>query len=99
MSPSIQDPTSGVPKKSSSVISRRNPDGTFALMHLEQEEHLFSLDGIAAEFWDLMDSRRSLEQIKRLLIQKHSPPLKRFELDLSKLIKSLRKADLISFEK
>jgi len=82
-------------KRSPKLISRKNNDGTVAVMSIESDDCIFSLDGIAAEFWMLIDGKRSVEKICKDLIKKHDPPLARFEKDVQKLIKSLRDARLI----
>ncbi|MGZ3708528.1 MAG: hypothetical protein ACXWPM_06895, partial [Bdellovibrionota bacterium] len=54
----------GVPHLEKSVLSRKNADGTIAIMRLENDEFFFTLDGIAAEIWGLIDGKRSFDKIE-----------------------------------
>jgi hypothetical protein len=88
-------PESAVLSKSNDVLSRKNFDGSVAVLHLLNDEYFFTLDGIAAEFWTMIDGRTPLDEIKSRLIEKHKPPVKRFEADVQKLITNLRNKELI----
>ena len=84
-----------VPKKVGNLVSRTNEDGTVAVMSLELDDSIYSIDGVAAEVWDLIDGKRSIDQICRILLRKHSVSEERLRKDAGKLITSLRAARLI----
>jgi hypothetical protein len=84
-----------IPLLHESVISRINSDKTVSIVNLELDDTCFSLDGIAADAWILIDGENSLDNIKNRLIKKHRPPLEKFNQDFDKLIKKLKKENLI----
>jgi hypothetical protein len=84
-----------VPKKAQEILARKNFDGTVAIMHLENDEHFFTIDGIAADAWKLIDGKTSLSKIRAQLVKKHKPPLDRLAKDLRVLIKTLQKEKLL----
>ena len=82
--------------KEKNTLSRKNSDGTVAIMNLNNDQYFFTLDGIAAELWMRIDNKSTLEKISAELIKKYSPPLPKFHRDVTKLIQGLRKEKLIS---
>lgn len=79
------------------VVFRKNRDGEVYVIRLDQEDSFFSIDGIAAEMFLLINGKRSIGQIKRKLITKHDPPLKQFDKDVLRFLKLLQKSGLIEF--
>ncbi len=67
-----------------------------AIMRLEDDEFFFVLDGIAAEFWNLIDGKTSLSKIKKKVSDKHEPPVTKFEKDVAKLVTDLKKEKLVT---
>jgi hypothetical protein len=84
-----------VPQKAQEILARKNFDGTVAIMHLENDEHFFTIDGIAADAWKLIDGKSTLSKIRAQLVKKHKPPLDRITKDLKILIKTLQKEKLL----
>jgi hypothetical protein len=86
---------SSPPKKSKDILIRKNSDGTITAMRLDNDRYFVRLDGIAAELWSMIDGRTSLEKIKEKIIQRHQPPLRRFESDVKRLMKNLVREKLL----
>jgi hypothetical protein len=82
-------------KRRKDILSRKDQDGTVAVLGLENEKFFHTLNGIAAEVWGLIDGKRSLGEIKKALIKKYDPPIDRFSKDVDKLIKDLKKEKLL----
>ena len=81
--------------KADDVLVRKNPDQTLSILKIEDEENFYTLDGIAAELYSMIDGTRTLDQIKKQLMEKHSPPKAKFTKDVDQLVKQLKKAQLI----
>lgn len=81
--------------RSPDVLARRAQDGVISVLRLDDDRYFYQIDGIAAEFWQLMNGKRTLEQIKRKLILKHKPPLARFEQSVTRFLADLRREKLI----
>jgi hypothetical protein len=90
-------PRDPVPSLQESIISRVNPNKTVSIVNLELDDTCYSLDGIAADAWVLIDGQNSLNHIKTKLVRKHQPPIDKFNHDFEKLIKTLKKENLITF--
>ena len=66
------------PRPSAGVISRTNPDGSVAIMALDNERYYFTISDLAAEVWKKLDGKRTLRQILNYFIKKHGLPQNRF---------------------
>jgi hypothetical protein len=77
------------------VLTRKNGDGSVAVMRLDNDEYFFTCDGLAAEIWNAIDGRSSIEAIQVKLQKKYSPPQARFKKDLTNLIRKLKKERLV----
>lgn len=88
-----------VPRVPTDVISRRDTAGNITIMRLDDEEDFFTLDGIAAEMWTLVDGKQSLESIREKLIKKFTPPESLFDRDLTKMLGELAQEKLILLDK
>ncbi|MBI3557785.1 MAG: PqqD family protein [Deltaproteobacteria bacterium] len=82
-------------QRAKDVLSRRNVDGTVAIMRLADDQHFFTIEGVAAEVWLMIDGQASINQIKETIMRKHKPSEARLDRNLSKLIKGLLKEKLI----
>lgn len=85
-----------VPTRPLEVLARKNLDGTVAIMRLDNDEYFYTLNGIAAEAWALIDGKTELGEIQRKLIEKFNPPMSRFQKDMAKLIADLKKEKLLT---
>jgi hypothetical protein len=86
-----------VPKKVDAVLARKNPDGSLSILHLDADEKIYLIEGIAAEVFTLIDGTRSIEKISEKITLKHSPPEAKFGKDLSAFLKWLSKNELIRY--
>lgn len=84
-------------RHASTVLSRKNSDGTVALMNIGAEEFFYSIDGIAAEFWMSLDGSKSVRRISESLKKKHhGMEPTQFDQAVTQLVRSLQKEGLVS---
>jgi hypothetical protein len=84
-----------VPVRNRDALFRKNPDGTLAILRLDNDEYYYTINGLAAEVWLMIDGKSSVEAISKKIVAKHSVPLARFQNDVHKLLQSLVKERLI----
>lgn len=84
-----------IPKRSQMSLSRRDRDGSIAIIILNNSRHYFIADGIRAEVWSLIDGKRSLKNIAAKITQDHgieeSVSLKKIQ----KIISEFKKEKLL----
>lgn len=85
----------GTPERADELLERDNADGTVAVMRLGDEEHFYTIDGVAAEVWKLIDGNTSVDDIRKNIIERFNPPEDRFETDLAEFLGELQKKKLI----
>lgn len=86
------------PRRLPDVLVRNNPDGSVLIMKLDMSRYFFSLDGIGAEVWKMINNKNSLADIEKKMIQKFDPPVARFRKDLQDLLRKLVRDRLISID-
>lgn len=79
---------------SSDIVTRRKESGEFLIVGLNDDDHYFSIDGIAADVWEGLEKKEKLDKILAKLKKKY--PKDDVEKDVEKFIKSLIKNKLIS---
>ena len=84
-----------VPVRARDILARKNSDGSVAILRLDNDQHFFLIDGLAAEIWNGINGKTPLRAITKKIAGEHNPPVAKFESDTRKLIKSLQKAHLI----
>lgn len=84
-----------VPKLPLEVLARKNFDGTISIMRLDNDEFFYSLDGVAAEAWQMFDGKTSCEKIAVKLAAKHKVSTSIVNRNMEQLIKRLHKEKLI----
>jgi hypothetical protein len=77
------------------LLARKNTDGSLAIMRLDNDESFFILDGIAAEFWAMIDGNSPISTLKQQLVRKHQPPVVEFDRDVARLVTELKKERLV----
>ncbi len=82
-------------RRAEEVVSRKNPDGSVSIMHFENEKFFFSVTGVAAEFWGMLDGKRPLADIQARLAKKHRVSEKKIAEPVLKLVRSLVNAKLV----
>lgn len=85
--------------KSSEILSRANADGSIAIIRVDSDKNFYSLDGIAANVWQLLDGKKSLQKIKINLSQSHKVDLDAISRDTNALVKKLLTHNLIKLKK
>jgi hypothetical protein len=86
-----------VPRRPNNVVFRTNMDASVAIMRLDEDQYFYSLDGIAAELWKLIDGKASLKDIMKKLERRFQPPSGRFERDVKGLLGQLQKQKLLEY--
>jgi hypothetical protein len=84
-----------VPSRSSKVLSRKNLDSTISLMHLDNEDYILSVYGVAAEVWTLINGKNSIEAIRSKILKKYRANPSQLNQDLRSFVRSLSKEKLI----
>jgi len=89
-------------QKNSFVASKMIHDLTF-LMPVHDDvldlDNVYILDGIAVRIWELIDGKRSLEAIKRIIVKEYKVEPREVEEDLTYLIRELEKKNCIRKKK
>lgn len=86
---------------------KRNPDvvfrkvaGEFLLVPIKQKsadlQSIFTLNETGARSWELIDGKRKLKEVARLITKDFEVDFNKAATDLMELIEGLKKADLIS---
>jgi hypothetical protein len=86
-------------KRSSEILSRSNSDGSIAMIRVDSDKNFYTLDGIAANVWQLLNGKNSLKKIKVKLSRQHTVDLDAISRDTDVLIKKLLSHSLIKIEK
>ena len=85
--------------KSPSVISRAVGDRIVlvpAFEKLGNEDCIFSLDGVGARIWELLDGKRSIGQLEEELQSEFDVPQEKLRQDIAEFISDLCEAGLIN---
>lgn len=88
-------PASGTPKRSADILFRRNEKNEVLVMHLEELEAYFCIDGMAADMWELIDGKRSTTEIVGILAKRHEQEESYIASEAKKLLSDLRKLKLL----
>lgn len=64
-------------------------------MRTDNDQYFYTLEGVAAEAWSLVDGKLSLGEIKSRLISKHQAPAAQFSKDLGRLFGDLAQDNLL----
>lgn len=81
--------------KAKDVLGRRNPDGNWSVLQIDCDGYFFTISGLAAEVWSMIDGKRSFAEIKTQIAKKHEVPA-RFENDMIKFAGDLVKENLVT---
>ena len=77
------------------VLAQRIDD-ELVIIHLVTNQ-IYHLNSTAARLWELVETGLDLDQAKRQLMQEFEVPVERLEQDVSDVLASLAKNDLIKF--
>lgn len=86
-------------QKSPSVISRSVGDRIVlvpALEKLGNEDCIFSLDGVGARIWELLDGKRNIGELEKEIQSEFDVPHEKLRQDIAEFISDLREAGLIN---
>ena len=82
-------------RRSDRTMSRKAQDGSIAIMHGDNEADFFSIDGLAAEFWCLLDGKASLSRLQEQLALQHRVEVSELAEPVKELIRELIQEKLI----
>jgi hypothetical protein len=84
-----------IPAVASQVLYKTDADGSVVLMLLNDYEHYYTIDGISAFAWKLINGKRSFKKILEDVVKEFKLPQADAQKNLEKLVKSLISAKLI----
>lgn len=82
-------------KTAKDIVARRNQDGTFIIMKLDESSFFYKIDGIAAEVWSKLANPCSLGQLNSELFTKYPQFTTQLESDISNFVNQLLEKNLI----
>ncbi len=82
-------------KQSAAAITRTNKDGTVSVLDLNNDNVFFSIDGLAAEVWNQLDGKKTLETILSKLSKKEKVELPFLEKECLKFVGQLKNQNLL----
>jgi len=88
--------------KSPSVISRTVVDEVILAgvkVNIGDLEDIHTLTGVGIRIWELIDGKRNLEAIKKIIIKEYAVKAEEAEKDLVSLIRGLEKIDCVRLKK
>jgi hypothetical protein len=81
---------------SEDIVCRNNDDGTIVVMNLDNSDAFFKIDGIAAEVFQLINSKRSFSKIVDTIHDAYEYDKERILSDTSNLLSQLLAKNIIS---
>ncbi len=82
--------------KADDVVCRENADGTIIVMRLDNSDEFYKIDGIAAEVFQLIDSKRSLVKIVDMVHTAYEHDKETILKDSSEFLSQLLSKNIIS---
>ena len=86
-----------IPSIRREVLWRKNKDGTVAVMKIDDDQYFYQIDGLAAQIWLQIDSKKSIAKIKDIMVNKFKLPPGKFKKDLWVFFQELQKEQLVLF--
>ncbi len=80
-------------KKNPNIVSRTIEDETILMPIYKTSDEInciYTLNKVAARIWELIDGKRSLEKIKKTLLQEFDTTEKKLDKELTKFLKDLK---------
>lgn len=90
------DPTQGL-QAAKELISRKNQDGTVIIMKLDESTSFYKIDGLAAEVWENLVQRNTLENLLKAVKTNHPGHHSELETDVPKFVVELLNKKLITY--
>lgn len=84
---------SSVLKKNSNIVSRKIEDETILMPIYKTSDEInciYTLNDVAARVWELIDGKRNLSKIKKVLLEEFAATEKGLEKELNKFLKDLK---------
>lgn len=70
-------------------------DGRVTILRFDDEQQFYTLEGLSAEFWFLINGKSSVADIKKALQKKHGDALIKFDRIFELFLGDLKKASLL----
>lgn len=83
-------------KKSKNIITKKGSSGGIVILLLDNDSHLFEIEGIALQIWKKIDGKKSLSAIVKEVAKRTKAPEKVLSVDSDKFVKKLLKNGLIT---
>lgn len=77
------------------AISRDHGDGLVSVLPHSAHDYYFVIDGIAAEFWKMIDGVATVQEIVNKLSQRYGVSESKLMRDVTSFLKELRKEGMI----
>jgi len=87
----MQDST--VLKKNPDIVSRTIEDETILMPIYKTSDEInciYTLNDVAARVWELIDGKKNLGKVKKILLQEFNTTEKELDKELTKLLKDLK---------
>jgi len=78
-----------------SVVSRSNQDGTVILMKMDEGNTFFKINGVAAEVWRELSSKKDINLIASEVIRSYDAPEEKIKSDIQNFVDTLLSKNLI----
>jgi len=82
--------------KAEDVVCRENNDGSVIVMRLDNSDEFYKIDGVAAEVFELIDSKRTLGAIVEMIHTAYEVEKNLILEDSSKLLSDLLSKNIVT---
>lgn len=85
-------------KKNKDIVARVIDDETVLVPLIKTEDDIkaiYTLDNIANSIWELFDGKRSIKEIRQILLKKYDVEEKRLDKDIAKFVQELKEIKAI----
>lgn len=77
------------------IVSRANQDGTVILMKMDDSNTFFKINGVAAEVWRELTSKKHINEITSEVISTYNAPEEKIKSDIKNFVDTLLEKELI----
>ena len=77
------------------IVSRVNQDGTVIIMKMDEGNTFYKINGVAAEVWKELSTKKNINQIVDEVISNYEAPEEKIRNDIKIFVETLLAKDLI----
>lgn len=77
------------------IVSRSNQDGTVILMKMDESNTFFKINGVAAEVWKELSTKKHINQIATEIMDNYDASAEKITTDIKQFVETLLAKDLI----